>query len=1370
MCGEGARKARQEKLLYCEENKENVAIRFTEKQQKILNARNHNILVSAAAGSGKTAVLVERIVRMISEGETPMDIDRLLVVTFTRAAASQMRERIARAVSLRLEEHPEDRHLQRQETLLHNAQITTIDSFCTFLLRNNFSEINLDPGFRQMDDTESPLLEKDVMKRFLEEQYSSGNKEFLACTEYFCPGRSDEGLEALIQTLYRAADSHPYPEVWLEERKDDYHVESTKELYASAWYQSVLMEESRALSELAMLHQAMLRITRLPDGPFPYQDLLEREEGELFGKLDALEKETEQENDMEKLRKRLLCVVSYPLERLPVIRGAGKQGISETKKEEVQELRTQLKKRMQSLAENISEEPAVTVQRMQQAEGPVRTLLNLTLGYRRLLQEVKKERNVIDFSDLEHMALDILVERKEDGSLVLRKAAEGYRKYFDEILIDEYQDSNEVQELLLSAIAGERGAGFSGKTQGRYARFMVGDVKQSIYRFRNARPEIFEEKYETYHEDDKETERIDLDQNFRSRREVLDAANAVFTKIMRREIGGVEYDERVSLKLGAGYPEPGAPASEACKEHEAKEDPEESADRERPDPYQTELLLVDGSRREDASGNTEQEENAGQKEDHASTEDAGEEEDPVAALSSARKEALAVAQRIRELVGTLPVTDEETGKLRPARYGDIVILLRSTSGRQDAFREVFEKEGIPLYLEYKGGYFSAEEIRTVLQALRVIDNPRQDIPLYGVLRGYFGGFTQDEIGSLRGIFLDDGEKLLYDCVLAAAEGEGAQDPALASHCREFLAWLGNFRVKMATTPIHELIGELIRSTGYEDYVRALPAGARRAANLHSLLVKAGVFEQGDYAGLFRFLRYIDQMHEFDVDYGEASVLDEHADVVRLTTIHKSKGLEYPVCFVCGLGGRHPFSRDLTGSLIVDTDLGLGVSLVVPRLRSSLPTLRQKIVAAKIARDALGEELRVLYVAMTRAKEKLILTGFVRDAERTGKKVQTAMAAVCLPAKHLPVSMIRSSSGYLPLLLKSMEALKAEGKEPILLKRVSVSDLRLSELENRAAQGELLRSLQLMENGGILALPDTALAGELEKKFSYRYPYENLRGLYTKTTVTELKRASMLTESEVTSPGEGAVEWQPAGKKKGTDADFGENPIQADELPVPRFAKEGELSDIGCTGADTPADAFRQNAFADVASAKHKNAALSASARGTAIHRMCEKIDYHVWTVPSLVTAKEFENRVEQLTGAGAIPKEYASALTPERFLPFLRSKTAARMAQAEQRHELRREQPFVLGIPANRLDTDFPANETILIQGIMDAFFLEGEGESQHAVVVDYKTDRVKRMEELADRYRVQLDYYAEALSKMLQLPVTERILYSFHLQKEISI
>lgn len=1283
-----------------------MAIEFTEQQKKILNARNHNILVSAAAGSGKTAVLVERIVRMISEGDHPMDIDRLLVVTFTRAAAAQMRERIAGAVSKRLLEHPGDRHLQRQETLLHHAQITTIDSFCSFLLRNHFSEIGLNPGFRLMDETQSKLQKGDVMGQFLEACYENKTPEFLSCAEYFCPERGDKELESLILGLSDQADSQAFPEVWLEERKKDYAICGKEELETCGWYLELLKSQVEVLPELAGMHRAMKRIAALADGPFQYLEALEREEETVFGRLDALAEKLlhrlAEEKTAAGVREELLAVLEVPLEKLPPVRKMEENGIDPAKKEAAGELHKKIKKRMEEVKDKISEPPELTVERMQKVQKPLETLIDLTLGYRELLSQKKQDKNYIDFTDLEHLALRLLVIRKEDGTLVLSKTAEGLRDYYDEILIDEYQDSNDVQELLLSALAGEKGLGYVSEREGRYARFMVGDVKQSIYRFRNARPEIFQNKFDTYEMDGRETERMDLDQNFRSRKEVLDAANDICRKVMRREIGGVDYNDIVSLKPGAHYPEP-----------------------EKGNLYQTELLLVDGKSSECVGEAAE-----------------ADEEDGIAGLSSARKEALAVAQKIHSLMTSLKVTDEESGALRPLRYRDIVILLRSASGRQEAFREIFEKEGIPLYLEYKGGYFAAEEVRSVIQMLRVIDNPRQDIPLYGALRGYYGGFSEDEIGQLRGIHLGEKEKLLYDCLLTAAGKEkDAREPvpqALRERSEKFLELLEYYRSKMAMTPIHELIGDLVRDTGYENYVRALPAGERRYANLHSLLVKAETFEKGDYAGLFRFLRYIDEMHAFDVDYGEAGTLDENADVIRLSTIHKSKGLEYPVCFVCGLGSKYSYKRDTRGILIRDTDMGLGVGYVDPVLRSRAMTLRQKAVADKVESDSLGEELRVLYVAMTRAKEKLILTGYVRDAQRALQNIRMQMAAAELPAEHLPVSLIRRSTDYLSLVLMSMEALRAESREPIHMQNVTISDLQLSSLENQMTQGALQKTLQLIEEKKTAEeLPGPALAKRLQQRFAWKYPYEAWRGLFTKTTVTELKRSSMLGENEMYSPGEGAAE------------QFQKKP----ELPEPRFAKEAEGTQDGA-GADDP----------------NKKPILRGTERGTAIHRMCEKIDYRSWKEPRNVTAEQFQERVQELIAEGTIPSDWESVLKPSVFLPFLKSSVAGRMALAETKGLLRREQPFVLGIPADRLNSGFPGEETILIQGIIDAFFIEGEGEDRHIVVVDYKTDHVKTDKELADRYGLQLAEYAEALEKMLQLPVSEKILYSFGLQREIRV
>ncbi len=1346
-----------------------MAIEFTSQQQKILNARGHNVLVSAAAGSGKTAVLVERIVRMISEGEHPMDIDRLLVVTFTRAAAAQMRERIAKAIAERIAKAPQDRHLQRQETLLHHAQITTIDSFCSFLLHNHFSEIELDPGFRQMDETQSRLLKKDVMKQFLEERYAAKDPAFLACVECFCPGRSDEELEKLIEKLHAASEAQPFPGVWLEARKTDYDVPDVNSLYALPWYRGLLIETVQNLPELAQTHQAMHRIASEPDGPYPFLDQNEKESAELFGHLERdavrlcglLAKEGSPEEvaeRTEKVRKELQQIFDYSFDRIPTIRKIGETGINPEKKEKYSEMRKALKDRMARLAENIAEAPEAVLFQMQQVKEPAKTLVELTLGYRRLLWEVKKEKNQIDFSDLEHLALEILVKREEDGTIHLRPAARELASYYDEILIDEYQDSNDVQELLLSAVAGEENCGFvceSGELRGRYARFMVGDVKQSIYRFRNARPEIFEEKFDTYAFDDTQTQRIDLDQNFRSRKEVLDAANGICGKLMRREIGGVEYDETVSLKPGARYPE--ADCEDAGLD---------AAQRLGGNPYQAELLLVDGGTPANAKGAAEEKaqiENSQSSQARPETEEKNTkgqatweqdrdetEEDEVAALSRAKKEALAVAQRIRSLMAQMKVTDEESGMLRPLRYGDIVLLLRSTAGKQEAFREIFEKEGIPLYMEYKGGYFAAEEIRMVLQLLRVIDNPRQDIPFYGVLRGYFGGFTQDEIGELRSIFPEDKEKLLYDCVAMAAES-GCVDAALADKCRKLIDWISHYRDRMTMVPVHELIGELVRESGYENYIRALPAGEKRAANLKSLLVKAVAFEQGGNAGLFRFLRYIDQMHAFDVDLGEANTLDEHADVVRMTTIHKSKGLEYPVCIVCGLGANHVFGRDLTGSLVLDEDLGMGIRYAQPEFHTRLGTLRRRAVAEKITRASLGEELRVLYVAMTRAKEKLILCGYTRDAEKLLAKADAELASAQLPARHLPVSMIRRANGFLLLILESIEALKAEGLEPVRVERISISDLALSETENQMTQGILLKTLEQIEAAGREQLPDPALAEALQRHLDYHYPYENLKGLFTKTTVSELKRSAMLEGSEQKAPGEGAADLYPDGIFTAYTADAELGDVQhietqiseasqgkaQDILPVPRFAAEGETAKT-----------------------------LSGASRGTAIHRMCEKIDYIAWSEPETVTSAQFKKRVEELLSDGTLPAEYKTVLKPSVFLPFLKTDVAGRMAAAAGAGTLRREQPFVLGIPASRMDPAFPEEETVLIQGIMDAFFIEGTGENRRVILLDYKTDWVKTGEELCERYRRQMEIYAQALENMLRIPVTEKILYSFHLRE----
>ncbi len=547
-----------------------MAIQFTAAQQKVLDAQNHNILVSAAAGSGKTAVLVERIVRLISEGDHPLDIDRLLVVTFTRAAAAQMRERIGQALSARLRRDPGNAHLRRQEVLLHKAQITTMDSFFTFILRNYFSDIALDPGFRQIDQNESGLIQADVLKDFLEEKYASGDPSFLSCVDYFCTGSDDKELEELILELFRHSGSHPSPSAWLRERAADYDIKDEEELFETPWMRSMVMNTAIALYESDRTYAVIEELCRQPDIPDIIQLFIQEERERLFGKIRPLLRDfftdrshsgnksakggggqadlAAETGQLIRLWEEIQKSISGDFKRYPTIRGKKYEHLDPAARIFVKNLRDGEKERITRLRQKTAGQDTERILAgMKAASAPVAALSALTLEFSERFLEEKKARHLIDFIDLEHFALEILAERQEDGTYVPRRVARALRGHYDQILIDEYQDSNEVQELLLQIISGE--------DDGNNNRFMVGDIKQSIYRFRLARPEIFMEKYDSYLPDDPLTEKIELDQNFRSRKEVLDCVNALFFRLMRREIGGVEYSEAVSLKRGAVFPD-----------------------------------------------------------------------------------------------------------------------------------------------------------------------------------------------------------------------------------------------------------------------------------------------------------------------------------------------------------------------------------------------------------------------------------------------------------------------------------------------------------------------------------------------------------------------------------------------------------------------------------------------------------------------------------------------------------------------------------------------------------------------------------------------------------------------------------------------
>lgn len=1291
-----------------------MGVSWTKEQQQVIDLRKRNILVSAAAGSGKTAVLVERIIHMITDREHPVDIDRLLIVTFTNAAAAEMRERIGAAIEKALLEQPEDEHLQRQLALIHNAQITTIDSFCLYVIRNHFHEIDLEPNFRIGDEGELKLLKEDVLKGVLERNYEEMTPEFAAFAGGYASGRSDAKLNEMILSLYEFSRSYPWPKEWLDSCVRDYRLPDARELSRAVWM-GPLVDNIRyvMLDTAQMLHQA-LDLTMESDGPDMYEKVI-RSDMEKYEQIAA-------SGDFLELYGAL---TGMTYDRLPSSRGFS--GDKE-KLELVKEIRNEAKETVKKLnRQYFFCTPQVMAEQLERTAPMAEELVRLTEEFADAFAEEKRRKNLVDFHDLEHFALEILVdgETKEP-----RKTAEEFRDTFVEIMIDEYQDSNHVQETILRTISREE--------RGENNIFMVGDVKQSIYRFRLARPEIFMEKYDTYSTKESDAQRIDLHKNFRSREEVLSCTNDIFYRIMARDLGNVEYDRDAALYPGASYPEA---------------EPEEM--------FAPEILIADSSDEllEADSGLLKKERGT----DNGAQTEMERRADGGTRADKKLLEAKMVAERIHRLMEEQLVTDKADGTLRRVRYSDIVILLRSLSGWADSFAAVLNDAGIPAHTVSATGYFSAAEVQTVLSVLRILDNPRQDIPLTAVLRSPIVEMTDEELALLR---LRHPEVSFHDCVLETCEelwernaGEQYALDAEASDSSQILpeAWEGyerklfdfyvmyrNLRELVPDTPIHELIEILLKETGYGDYAAAMPAGKRRQANLRMLVEKAIAYENTSYKGLFHFVRYIDELQKYDVDFGEADMIGENEDVVRIMSIHKSKGLEFPVVFVCGLGKN--FNRqDVRSRMVLHPELGMGLDCMDGERRLKSPTIAKKAIAKQIDLENLGEELRVLYVALTRAKEKLILTGSRKDAAGELEKLQGALsaekrgnaaegekatgetgAAEGSVQRPLPYTRREGASGYLDWLLPAV----CSYGERYPVRVVGAAELVEAEIEKQVQ--EVLDMEDCMERVR-RAAPE--LVEELERRFSFRYPCEGALERKNKYSVSELKHRAMREKLE-----QEEEELIPAFVKE-------------EIVPyVPAFARKLELEE----------ETVNQGAL-----------------RGTAVHRVMECYRFS--------SKKGAAEQIEQMLAEGKITRDMKQLVKLPLVERFLDSEVGGRMKRAEEAGKLYREKPFVMGFTEEELErfgfgvmredesrvhgADAGADLT-LIQGIIDVFWVEEDG----IVVLDYKTDRVDNGKQLSDRYAAQLKLYGEALERIFdrdggqKMKVKERLLYSFRLGEVIPV
>lgn len=1187
-------------------------VKYTKEQERVIEERGANILVSAAAGSGKTAVLTERILSLITDENKPIDIDKMLILTYTKAAAAEMRERVNLKLSERLAKNPADRNLWKQSALLPCAQITTIDSFCLFVIRNNFSDIDLDPGFRIMDEGEKKLLLRDCLKDIFDKHFESGDEDFRHLVDCYGKVGDDQVLINILITMYTAIMSNPDPLGWLDKCLETYKLERIEDLCETALWKGTESYRSGLIRNLAVLSETALSICMEEDGPAKYIPTFE----DYLHMARVLESEE-----------------GY-LRRYKVLHNSEITKLSSAKtKTETTEKRALVKdfykKKIDSIVTELSsfysQSPEVALSDSKYILNAGNMLVNLLRELIETFGQIKKEGGMLDFTDMEHFAYKILVKEVKGDTIIPTESALEYRDYFDVVMVDEYQDSNYIQEHILRSISREDNY------------FMVGDVKQSIYKFRQACPEIFVDKYNLYG-DEGINVRIDLNKNFRSREEVLSFANVVFENTMRVDTAAINYDDKAKLYLGN----------------------EEYTPRLG---YDTEVLILDKSTKKES--------------DLLDTE-------------SHEGEAYVIAGKIKELIRSgLSIADMKGNGGRPLKYSDIVILLRSTTGLDQIFKKTLESQGIPTYVSLKTGYFDAKEVRTLLDYLRIIDNPNQDIPLYGVLNSFFGGFEPSEIATVKAT---NKEKTLYHAFMEYT------DDALRERINIFFKTLDEYRYKATFMQVRELMECIMRDTGYLNYITAMPDGNRKRANVLMLLERGSEFEASSYHGLFHFNRYIDQLQASEVDYGEAGAIDANADVVRIMTIHSSKGLEFPVCFLAG-AGKKMNTRDSNNAVLFDKEYGFAFDYFNPDTCEKRSGLQKGLLSKKIELDDKAEEIRVLYVALTRAREKMIVVGEINDAAKL-------LGGLSGPGSYTDVDIL-SSKTMLDIILAG---LANAGQLDKYIKLMSYEDITVDYIEE-ASRSEYGLARLLSGNYEV----NESMKRMLGARRDFIYPYENLKGLAIKTSVSELKHAAIHENMEY----EEADEYIPVFEtdiKKAYVPDFIGGEIEANQ---------GAL-------------------------------------RGSAMHRLMELLPFG-----QMEASRDFIDKVIGTeTASGRLSSEYADLISVNKCVKFLESGLAKRMAKADLESKLHKEQSFFLGVPASRVKPEYPDSEIMLVQGIIDAFFEEDE----YMVLMDYKTDAVNDGQILVDRYSKQLDLYAEAIERITGKKVRDKIIYSFALGCEITL
>lgn len=1239
--------------------------KWTDEQYDAIVSEGSNILVAAAAGSGKTAVLVERIIRKISND---IDVDRLLVATFTSAAATEMKDRIKVALEKKLEIEPENMHLRKQLALMGKASIMTLHSFCLEVVKSYYPLIKLDPGFRIANETEIELIRADVLDDLFEERYSEEQAgSFISLVNHFGSEKGDDPVFHLIEQLFLFSRSHPWPDFWLDEVVDMFNVNSPDELAETAWIHQLQADTLLQLEGALHLWQQAMQLTYKPAGPHFYGTALEEEISKLSNLMNQLRSQpfTAWANIFE----------HFEFASLP--RASGKD-YNKDIQQQAKSYRDKGKKALEKIkSELFARTLQEYVEELQMLYPLMLELAGLVKQFAIKFDEVKREKGLLDFADLEHYCLAILLDEASIPDHIIPSAiAKLYQEQYEEILLDEYQDTNMVQETICRLIA-KAAVG---------NRFMVGDVKQSIYRFRLAEPALFMQKYRDYKSYSDAAvssgKRIDLARNFRSREQVIHAVNIIFKMIMKEEVAEMEYDERAELVFGASsYPEPVSLSD--CR---------------------VQVTLIDRTPKKDEDD-----------EEYASetSSELTEEQLELDEFDNAQLEGRYIASELLRLKEQSTVVyDHKNGTYRPFSWRDVVILLRSTAKWAPIIIEELQHANIPAYASIGSGYFEALEIQTMLAVLKIIDNPYQDIPLAATLRSPLFNFSAEALAQIR---IVSKQTSFYEAVVEAAGSE--QYPyEYREPLSVFLTKLDRWRDESRVGSLADLLWSLLEETGYYDFVGGLPGGQQRQANLKALHDRARQYESTSFRGLFRFLQFIEKMQANDKDLGKAQAIGEQEDVVRIMTTHASKGLEFPIVFVASLGKQFN-EMDLKNNFLYHKQLGLGPKVVDEHLKISYPSLPFLAIKRAKKMELLAEEMRILYVAVTRPKEKLYLVGTVKQL---AKQLENWMLAIDDDGRliNFNISAAKHNLDWLgPIVAEPFLNMLEEKEERSTtvfdwdLHYVSHYNLVQPQVEQQSEEQKQQRDETLMALQVRAQLAGIEKQAQLRNNLEFVYQDQPLTEIAAKASITEMKRLIDLHIDE----DEQAYQMHSTVDKLAEEDMAAESSEQND-------AERSFSSNLG----------LQRPRFLGEKS-------LSAVEKGSVHHLVMQHLPLDSHDRIDLAIVKD---TVAKMVLKRLITDKQSKAINAQAIASLFDLPLGKQMLRANW---LKRELPFSFMLPANRIYPNIAVNEQIFIQGVIDCLFEDEQG----ITLVDYKTDRIYKQNwaEQAEKHRFQLEMYAEGIA-----------------------